>query len=294
MSVSIRTLILTLSLSMFSISAYAQVVVIPLLGDENPKNLIIVAHENGDFDNPVDAMNSITDASEENRYRIYIEPGQFQLTERLIMKEWVYVIGSGIGENRRTFLLGSSCTTDLNSGSSIVESAANSEISSLIIMNFGTGGIDTNCISLYVSDGDFRAENVILQSLGGFNNIGVIVEGSGAAFFINTIVIIDDSNADDNIALASTGDSRLIVIFLSNFSGIKANSDNVAIYNNSTTSQISVLESSIEGGTFSVVNSSGTVDLNKVMEKGGFVNSGIMECNDVASRDALTFYPSGC
>jgi len=276
--------------------AHNKVVVIPMFESAvKPENLILVAKNNGDFDNPVDAMNSITDASEDNRYRIHIEPGQFQLTERLIMKEWVDVIGSGsIGENRRTSLLGSSCTTGLDAGSSIVEGAANSGISSLIIVNIGTGGINTNCIALYVSDGDFGAENVVLLSQGGVNNIGIVVDGSGTASFANTLVKIDDEDAEDNIALISTGDSRQILIFLSEFSGIKANSDNLAIFNASTTSLIFVFNSSIEGGNFSVRNFSGTVDLNEVLEKGGFLNSGTMECSDVASRDAFSFYTSGC
>lgn len=75
----------------------AQVVVIPLFGDDiKPlKNIITVAKQNGDFTDPIAAVNSITDASGSNQYLVVIAPGTYHLTSTLVMKEYVDVAGSG-------------------------------------------------------------------------------------------------------------------------------------------------------------------------------------------------------
>ncbi|MEM7361288.1 MAG: glycosyl hydrolase family 28-related protein [Pseudomonadota bacterium] len=81
-------------------SAHNNVVVVPLLGGDNSrsiKNIVVVALENGDFTSPVDAINSITDASSLNRYVVYIAPGQYTIPpdQQLIMKPFVNLVGSG-------------------------------------------------------------------------------------------------------------------------------------------------------------------------------------------------------
>ncbi|MEM7361061.1 MAG: hypothetical protein AAF431_18360 [Pseudomonadota bacterium] len=83
--------------------AHNNVVVIPLLENDGPKatkglnNVVFVALENGDFTNPVDAVNSITDASSANPYVIYIAPGRYTIpaSQQLIMKKHVDIVGSG-------------------------------------------------------------------------------------------------------------------------------------------------------------------------------------------------------
>ena len=71
--------------------------VIPFVGADKPvKNVITVAKENGDFSDPVAAMNSITDSSDANPYVLVIGPGVYTLTQQLIIQPSVEVIGSGI------------------------------------------------------------------------------------------------------------------------------------------------------------------------------------------------------
>jgi len=59
------------------------------------RNVIIVALSGGDFTNPVDALNAITDASESNPYLVKIMPGVYDVSTSVIMKSYVDIEGSG-------------------------------------------------------------------------------------------------------------------------------------------------------------------------------------------------------
>jgi len=95
----IKAIVIPLSIFASVVAAYAQtkVVVIPMSGDDlRPlSNIVTVAKENGDFSDPVEAVNSITDASASNPYLVVIAPGSYAISEALQMKEWVSIAGSG-------------------------------------------------------------------------------------------------------------------------------------------------------------------------------------------------------
>jgi len=79
-----------------STQAADKVVVIPLFGHGKPlKNIVTVVKANGKFTDPVAAVNSITDASENNPYLVVIGPGVYTLTHTPVMKPWVDITGSG-------------------------------------------------------------------------------------------------------------------------------------------------------------------------------------------------------
>ncbi len=60
-------------------------------------NVIVVAKSDGDFTDPVSAMNSISDASEANPYLIKIMPGTYDLgyNSTIVVKDFVDIEGSG-------------------------------------------------------------------------------------------------------------------------------------------------------------------------------------------------------
>jgi len=81
-----------------NVVAQNKVVVIPMAGDDLKPlaNIITVAKENGDFSDPIAAMNSITDASETNPYLVVIAPGDYDLGTGFIdIKSFVRLAGSG-------------------------------------------------------------------------------------------------------------------------------------------------------------------------------------------------------
>ncbi len=85
-------------LAPLTVLAQSKVVVIPLFGDDAKplKNIITVAKANGNFTDPVAAVNSIGDASANNPYLVVIGPGVYTVTQPLEMNEHVDIIGSGL------------------------------------------------------------------------------------------------------------------------------------------------------------------------------------------------------
>lgn len=72
-----------------------QVVVIPLSSSKQLKNVITVSVQGGDFTNPVSTLKSIADATADNLYLVAIGPGVYPLTESLVMKPYVSIVGAG-------------------------------------------------------------------------------------------------------------------------------------------------------------------------------------------------------
>lgn len=78
--------------------AQTKVVVIPMSGDDlKPlQNVISVAKKNGDFTDPLAALNSITNASANNPYLVVVAPGVYDLgNATLTLKPFVSLQGSG-------------------------------------------------------------------------------------------------------------------------------------------------------------------------------------------------------
>lgn len=98
-------------------------------------NDITVAKSGGDFDNPIDAVNSIVDASRKNPYIISIAPGVYKLgSTPLYMKSHVSLVGSG---QNATHIVGSvdSAAFLPYQGPGLINGANDSEIRQLTIIN---------------------------------------------------------------------------------------------------------------------------------------------------------------
>ena len=80
------------------------------------KNVVTVSAHGGNFTDPVAAVNSITDASTSNRYLVVIGPGEYTITQTLIMKPHVDIIGS---EKDTTKLRGAISSNSIGSSSAI-------------------------------------------------------------------------------------------------------------------------------------------------------------------------------
>ncbi|MEW6108922.1 MAG: hypothetical protein AB1632_07135 [Nitrospirota bacterium] len=88
------------------------------------RNVIIVAPSGGDFTNPVDAVNAITDASETNPYLVKIMPGIYNVGLYVLqMKSYVDIVGSGENITR---IIGTSA-------SGVIRGASNAEIRFLTV-----------------------------------------------------------------------------------------------------------------------------------------------------------------
>lgn len=160
-----------------SVNAHNKVVVIPLSGDtaERPEKVIVVSKSNGDFTDPVAAMNSIDDSSPSNRYLVFIAPGTYTLTSTLVMKPYVDVVGSG---QNLTTLVGSSSTSAVGSSSTVVAGADHAQLKELRIENVGGGshsiGVSNSGSSPFISNVEVFVTGASTVNYGILNTNGAL------------------------------------------------------------------------------------------------------------------------
>ncbi|WP_113952716.1 hypothetical protein [Arenicella xantha] len=174
-----------MTLVFIACAAHAQnkVVVVPMSGDDLKPlaNIITVAKANGDFNDPVEALMSITDASAANPYLVVIAPGEYTLTERLTMKPYVNVSGSGPEVTR---LLGSFASSSQTFGT-VVVATSNSRIENLTIQNTGSGA---NMSGIYGVFSDFTVSNV-----------HILVEGNTDGTVYGMIIRVSSWTVSDSV-----------------------------------------------------------------------------------------------
>ncbi len=161
--------------------AHRSVVIIPMSGDDlQPlKNIITVAKANGDFDNPVNAINSIPTTGSDmpgaaNPYLIVIAPGVYPLGNiALNMRQFIDVMGSGENVTLLTGTIGSA--GDVPS-SALVTTANNAVLSSLSVENTGSSARTIGIYGDGYQDSTARIEHVTVSAAGGSTyNHGIFI-----------------------------------------------------------------------------------------------------------------------
>ena len=164
---------LLLLLTPIMVFAQNRVVVIPIFGDDAKplKNIITVAKANGNFTDPVKAVNSIKDASDKNPYLVVIGPGVYTITESLVMQEYVDIAGSG--ENVTKIQGAISGSSDASSA--IISGANNAALSSLTVENMGGSN---NSRAIYNDYASPSLSNITVIASGGTFTTGILNDHS--------------------------------------------------------------------------------------------------------------------
>jgi len=126
-------------------------------------NVVVVAKSGGDFVSVQAALDSITDATEQNHYLVWIAPGVY--TETVTMKEFVDIEGSGQLSTRITYV----GSPEYNTGT--IVGASSAELRDITVVNTG-GGANAN--GIYNNNASPRLTRIALY-VNGANayNIGV-------------------------------------------------------------------------------------------------------------------------
>lgn len=171
-----------------SVMAANTVVVIPLNSTKRLNNIITVSKHGGDFTDPVAAVKSIPTTGtkapgETNTYLVVIGPGVYTISETLIMKPYVSVVGSG---QKVTTLTGAISLDFFDESAAIVSGADNSTLQDLSVLNTGGGPVS---IALYNYNCSPVIQNVTAtSSSGGGSNAGVYNRNSSPGM-INVTVL---------------------------------------------------------------------------------------------------------
>ena len=253
--------------------AHNKVVVIPMSGDDlKPlQNIVTVAKANGDFNNPVAAINSITDASASNPYLLVIAPGIYTLASQLVMKEYVDISGSG---EAVTKLIGAITGANIEA-SAIVKGANNSGLTDLTIENTVVGG--ANAVGIYNSPASPTLSDLTINVSGGSaNNVGIQNVTSSSPMMNNlTLSISGGTQAYGVVALSSSS------LLSNSIISVNGASSNFGVYLFNTTLPSLMMENliiSVSGGAiaYGVTDSAGSSMVNlTISATGSAINYGV-------------------
>lgn len=170
-------------------SAAAGFFIIP--AGKSESNIITVKTSGGDFSNPVDAMNSISNSSEENPFLILMGAGTFTLAanSQLIMKPYVHILGSG---SDQTIIAGSrsSSTLNDNAGGSLILGAPGTSIKGLSVNNT-TDNNDTVSGVIFFQDSEASMEDIIIHQSGSTYKLHGLIAVNSTVTLSNITITLD-------------------------------------------------------------------------------------------------------
>ncbi len=179
-----------------SLQAKEKVAVIPMSVSKSMSNIVTVAKSGGDFTDPQKALDSITDASENNPYLIVIGPGKYKIEQTLEMKPWVDITGSG----REITTLWGEIGGDYEHTSAIIQGNKNTTLSNLGVINNGNQQSSSKYVVGINCDDTFEGAMYL-------KNVYVWVdEGPEGAIDISAVTLQDESFLHlDNVRVSAHG-----------------------------------------------------------------------------------------
>ncbi|MBX2847042.1 MAG: hypothetical protein KTR16_01885 [Acidiferrobacterales bacterium] len=254
-------LLFAIELLFSSSFAHNKVVVIPMSGDDLAplNNVVTVAKQNGDFKNPIAAMEFITDASATNPYLVIIAPGVYDLgNDMLTLKPYVSLQGSGVNiTTLKSSPNGEEATVSLTTNSSIGDMSIESDSTITSRNIFGVLATGENII---IKNCKIRATNPSFRG-NGF----AIVSGQESDVIIDSVEFIVENTNDVGLGSAnsfSSDDSNLLIknsVFRVASSGTAISSTGQSSYS-SLIIKDSLIELLGDGGV-AVTNTAGDMQL---------------------------------
>ena len=276
---------------------------------QNYQGVRVVAKSGSVYTTVTAALDSITDASDTNRYLVKVMPGVY--SEQVTMKPYVDIEGAGELATKLTYIGSAS------SGSGTVAGANNAELRFLSIEN--TGGA-TWAVAIYNGSASPRLTQVTANAAGGSATNRGVVNNGGSPVMKNVTVSASGGSAGcygvensfsspvmTNVTVSASGSTAYNTGVYNNASSATiqnsvisaggASGTNRGISNSASSGAYTVLvtNSQVSGAANSILVGSGafTVRVGASQLSGGAVSGGTTTCAGVYDEN-YTFYASTC
>ncbi len=277
-------------------TAANKAVIIPLPKRPTMEHAITVAPAGGDFSDPAAAIARITDATEHNPYIVVLGPGTYTLRGPLVIPPYVSLVGAG---EQGTRLIGAVASDTADDTAALVVMEANSSLNGLTIMNTGGSGYSTGVygrgsrprmqdlkvlvsgaddnIGIHNADSSAELRDISITATGGGSCYGIVTISSTASM---TDIRADATCGTNNFAVLNIESSPRMSRVIATAAG---GNINWAVYNHASfpvlqdvtatakdgqsyavysyNSLVKVRTSTLNGGSYGVASTGGTVSL---------------------------------
>jgi len=232
-------------------------------------NVVTVAKSGGDYTTITAALNSITDATDTNRYLVKVMPGVY--TEKVTMKSNVDIEGSG---ELATRIIGAGST---DPGTGTVQGAPNTELRFLTVEN--TGGT-SYAVAIYTHLAALRLTHVTARASGAANSYGVFNSYSASTM---QDVTASASGATNSFGVRNYYSSSPTMQNVTASASGGTNSFGVQNYNSSTTMRNVTASASGANYNYGVFNYELSLTMQNVTASASGANYNYAVCNLGAS-----------
>jgi hypothetical protein len=237
-------------------------------------NVVVVAKGGGDYTSVQAAINSITDASEDNPYLVWVAPGEYE--EAVIMKPYVHLQGAG----QETTVISSTVSNSIPNPIDNATLVLNSHVTvrDLEIVNTGDDSdsvallVPADTLGVQVSDvkvaavGNSENSNIAIFVNGGKATLRAVTArsenaGTNASLYNSDggIVSLEDCylyawGGDSAYGIYNTGTGTVLVSKNTDVDGINATDRNIGLYNRDNATAV------LEGGSFIGIGSNDVIN----------------------------------
>ncbi|MBI4837755.1 MAG: hypothetical protein HY806_01090 [Nitrospirae bacterium] len=204
-------------------------------------NVIIVAPSGGDFTSPLDAINSITDASAANPYLLKIMPGVYDIGSNSVqMKSYVDIEGSGENVTKITGNLN-------NEYLGIIRGASDAELRFLSVQNTGGGAYATAIFN----NGASPKINFVTAIASGGSIINTAIKNTNGSYpFITNVTVIAAGSTYSFIrGITNEWGGSSTYIVMKNAKVTVGSTGGTGIYNYISSTEASNIDITVTGGT---------------------------------------------
>jgi hypothetical protein len=163
------------------------------------QNVIIVAKSGGDHASIQSAIDSISDATADNPYLVWVAPGVYN--ETVIMKPYVHLQGAGQDATVITSTI--SCDVWPPIIATLVL-ASDTSLRDLTVGNGGVGDFNTAVLATEGMTAAVVADVTAKTDGGGVNSLAIFLTGSGTTVTLEEVTTLAENGSNNNIGLANT------------------------------------------------------------------------------------------
>jgi hypothetical protein len=161
------------------------------------ENIVVVAKSGGDTTTVQGAIDSITDANEDNPYLVWVAPGEY--LESVTMKPYVHLQGAG----QATTVISSTVTNDWADNpllDATLELSSHVTVRDLKIINSGAGEVN---VALFAPEGIQHVEvsDVVVEALGSSTIANLALYANGSIITLYSIDALARNGTGVNIGL---------------------------------------------------------------------------------------------